>query len=108
MEKIISNSTKYLNQFFLNKLLQPKHILLPIVADIENQKGQISIILLAKRHFITVRKLERIFKQHVGITPKELINFVRYSFVLPVIQNKSSERSLFDIAFECVPTTTLA
>jgi AraC-like DNA-binding protein len=100
VKQIISKSTEYLNQFFINKLAQPKHILLPVIADIKNHKGQINVNELTKRHFTTTKQLERNFKQYVGISPKEFINLVRFQFVLPVIQNKSSERSLLEIAFE--------
>lgn len=98
--QIISKSTNYLNQFFLNKLTHPKHILLPVIADVNYCKGQISVTELAKRHFTTTRQLERSFKQHVGITPKEFISLVRYQFVLSAIQHKSAEKSLLDVAFE--------
>lgn len=101
LQKTIQYSTAYLNHFFLNKLSKPKHILLPVIADIQNHKGQLSAHALAQRHFTTTRQLERSFKQHVGISPKEFINFVRYQFTLSVIKNKASNRSLLDIAFEC-------
>ena len=100
LKQVILNPTDYLNQFFFNKLTQPKHILLPVVESIQNCKGQISVHELARRNFITVKQLERNFKQYVGISPKEFINLVRFQFVLPVIQTKSSEGSLLEIAFE--------
>jgi AraC-like DNA-binding protein len=100
LKQVISNSTEYLNQFFINKLTRPNPILLPVVADIKNCRGQINVPELAKRHFTTTKQLERNFKQHVGISPKEFINLVRFQFVLHVIQKKSSERSLLTIALE--------
>lgn len=101
LQKIIQYSTAYLNHFFLNKLSKPKHNLIPVIADIQNHKGQLNVNKLAQRHFTTKRQLERSFKQHVGIGPKEFINFVRYQFTLSVIKNRASNRSLLDIAFEC-------
>jgi len=101
LQKTIQHSTAYLNHFFLNKLSKPKHILLPVVADIQNHKGQMNVPTLAQRHFTTTRQLERSFKQHIGVSPKEFINFVRYQFTLSLIQNKNSARNLFDIAFDC-------
>ena len=101
LKKTIQYSTAYLNHFFLNKLSKPKHTLLPVVADIQNHKGQLNVNTLAQRHFTTIRQLERNFKQHIGISPKEFINLVRYQFTLSIIQNKTSKRSLLDIAFEC-------
>jgi AraC-like DNA-binding protein len=100
LNKIILDSSRYLDRFFLNRLTQPIHMLLPVVADIENNRGQVTVNELAKRHFITTRQLERGFKQYIGVSPKEFINFIRYRSVAPVIQNKSADTSLSDIAFE--------
>lgn len=100
LHKLIADPVQYLTKFLFNKLKQPKHNLLPVIADIEMYKGQISVTQLAKRHFITTRQLERVFKQHVGISPKEFTNFIRYQSVLPIIRNKPAERSLADIAIE--------
>ena len=101
IQKTIQYSTAYLNHFFLHKLSKPKHILLPVVADIQNNKGLLNVPNLAQRHFTTVRQLERSFKQYIGISPKEFINFVRYQLTLAKIQSNTSNRSLLDIAFEC-------
>ena len=101
ISKTIEYSTAYLNHFFLNKLSKPRHVLLPVVADIKNHKGQINVNILAQTHFTTIRQLERSFKQYIGVSPKEFINLVRYQFTLPEIQNKTSNRSLLDIAFDC-------
>lgn len=101
LQKTIQYSTAYFNHFFINKLSKPKHILLPVVADIQNHKGQLDVKTLAQRHFTTIRQLERSFKQQIGISPKELISLIRYQFALSTIQNNTTNRSLLDIAFEC-------
>jgi AraC-like DNA-binding protein len=101
LQKTIQYSTAYLNHFFLNRLSQPKHIILPVIADIQNHKGQLNVSKLAKTHFITVRQLERGFKHHVGISPKEFINLTRYQHAHRQIRDNSSQRSLSDIAFDC-------
>lgn len=100
LKQTISNGPAYLNQFFLNRFTHPKHILLTIITDIKNCKGQISVSELAMRHFTTTKQLERHFKQYVGTSPKEFINLVRFQFVLPIIRNKASEKSLLEIAFQ--------
>lgn len=93
--------TAYLDHFFLNKVSQPKRSLFPIVADIQNQGGQVTVTALAQKHFTTVRQLERHFNQHLGITPKEFINLVRYQHTFQKIRNNASNKSLLEIAFEC-------
>lgn len=98
--KIITDPGTHLSRFFLDKFVPPRHNLLQVIADVKKHKGLISVTDLTKRHFITTRQLERAFRQHVGISPKEFINFIRYQFVLPAIRNKPSEKSLADIAFD--------
>lgn len=100
LAKTIHYTTDYLNEFLLSRLIKPKHNLLSIVADIQDHKGQLSVVTLAQRHYVTTRQLERNFKAHIGITPKEFINLVRYQFTLPLIKDKSSVTSLADISFD--------
>ncbi len=60
-----------------------------------------SIDELSKRNFTTVRQLERNFKKHIGLSPKEYSNIIRFQNALSIIKNSSENRSLLDIAFEC-------
>lgn len=99
--KTIQYSTAYLNHFFLNKSSKPKLFLLPIIADIHQHGGQLNVSTLAQQHCSTVRQLERSFKHHIGISPKEFINIVRFQSALARIKNNFSQRSLLDIALEC-------
>jgi AraC-like DNA-binding protein len=100
IQKVIINSTSYLDQFFLDKLSKPKHNLLQVIDNIQEHKGQIDLQSLALSHFTTVRQLERGFKKHIGISPKAFINLVRYQFALSTIR-KAPRQSLLDVAFEC-------
>jgi AraC-like DNA-binding protein len=92
-------STRYLDQFFLNKLLRPAHNLPVIIEDIKAHKGRMSVDALAKRHFTTAKQLERYFKEYIGASPKEFINFIRYQFVAPVIKGRTV-LSLDEIAID--------
>ena len=92
-----------LDRFFSDKLSlsYPKQSLSTIIADIKHIRGQITVDVLAKRHFISRRQLERHFRLYVGISPKEFINFIRYQSALERIRNNRAGNSLLDIAFEC-------
>ena len=92
-----------LNHFFGERLSlsYPGQLLVAIIADAINLKGQISIDALAKRHFISPRQLERLFKLHIGTSPKEHINFIRYQSTIEKIRNNHTKKSLIDIALEC-------
>lgn len=93
--------TAYLDHFFLNKISQPKRTLFPIVNDIQQLKGQITVAELAQKHFTTKRQLQRHFNEKMGISPKEFINLVRYQHSFQKIRNNTSNQSLLEIAFEC-------
>jgi AraC-like DNA-binding protein len=90
-----------LNAFFLGKLSLPKHVLFPVLEDIHRHHGLVRVEELAKRHFITVRQLERNFKYHIGVSPKEFINQVRFRHALHVIRHKEPDDALADVADAC-------
>lgn len=99
--RVITGSINYLNQFFIENLVpHPTPLLMLMVEDIKKHKGTISVVELANRHFTTTRQLERYFKQHIGISPKEFINIIRFQFVHAAIRKKSSDKSMLEIAFE--------
>lgn len=101
LQQVIKNPADYLNRFFGAKLSSDKSSMLPVIDEIQRLGGQIKVEALAKMHFTTVRQLERNFKQHLGISPKEYIKLVRYQSAHSLIQDKRFNRSLSDIAFEC-------
>lgn len=89
------------NSFFYGKQIQPKHLLLPVIETIKNHHGDITVNKLAGIHFTTIRSLERDFKYHIGLSPKEFINIIRYKFAQHLILTSHPQRTLYDIAFEC-------
>lgn len=94
------HSMAYLDRFFLNRLSIPKHPLMAVINDIQTNNGQLRVNELSKRHFITGRQLERQFKFHTGVSPKEFINIVRFQSAVREIKNNFHGRSLLDIAFD--------
>lgn len=100
-DNLIKNPVQYLNGFFTDRLQNRNGLLLSVIDDILQSKGQLSISDIAKRNFITVRQLERHFKTHIGITPKEYSNIIRFQNALSKIKSSNQGKSLLDIAFEC-------
>jgi AraC-like DNA-binding protein len=92
--------TGSLDRFFLDRLLPVRESLFPMIRVIYHSRGQISVAALAQSHYSSVRKLERSFKQHIGVSPKEFINFVRYQFALQHIRKDYATKSLMDIALD--------
>lgn len=99
-KKLVKSREEYLNQVFIESLDKPDHYLLAQLQTIIKYRGQIKIEELASKHFTTVRQLERSFKQHLGISPKEFANLVRYQNTLKAIENRKPGESLLSIAFD--------
>lgn len=89
------------DSFFGEKLIEPKRSLLPVVETIYQCRGDIAVKELADRHYTTIKQLERYFKYHVGLTPKEFINIIRYRFAQRLILARCPGKALYDVAFEC-------
>jgi AraC-like DNA-binding protein len=100
IDKITNRPIDHLNYFFFDRLSAPKRPIVAIIADIYKMKGQVKPSDLARRHFIPDRRLERLFMSHLGISPKEFINFVRYLFAFQEIKRNTTRKSLLHIAFD--------
>lgn len=101
VDKTIEGFPNYLNQFFTNRIKSKTNLLQSVIDDINFSKGQLSVYEISKRNFTTVRQLERNFKKHIGLSPKEYLNIIRFQNALSIIRNSSKNRSFLDIAFEC-------
>lgn len=101
VDKILDSPSNYLDQFFSDRMEAKSSLLQPVLNEIHLANGQISIYELSMRHFTTVRQLERHFKKHIGLSPKEYSNIIRFQNALGMIKNSDADRSLLDIAFEC-------
>lgn len=101
IDKILNDPANYLNQFFTDRIKIKNSQLQSVIQDIHNSKGQLSILGLSKKNCMTTRQLERNFKTHIGISPKEYSNIIRFQNALTIIKNTDQNRSLLDIAFEC-------
>jgi AraC-like DNA-binding protein len=89
-----------LNKFFCDRLTDGNHALTEIMETINSRHGIISVDNIAKLHFISNRQLERIFKQQLGLTPKEYSNFIRYQHAVQLIKNKGFNNNLLDVALD--------
>jgi AraC-like DNA-binding protein len=88
------------NAFFMKRLSQAGERCLSITGDLYLTKGAISIDDLSKRHNIELRSLERLFKNNVGVTPKELSKIIRFQSVLKRLKDKNFDGNLLPLALE--------
>ncbi len=100
LRKLIKSPFERLNQELARNLNKPNHYLLMQIQTIKKSKGQIKIQELASIHCTTVRQLERNFREHLGVTPKEFANLVRYQNAMKAIEQRKSNESILSIAFD--------
>lgn len=79
-----------LDRYFLDKLDIEHPPIAAVMEDISAYKGQLRVADLISRHAMSERKLERLFKQHAGVSVKEMIKLVRFTHVLSAIRSNSA------------------
>jgi AraC-like DNA-binding protein len=98
--KLIKSPFEFLDKLLLKNLKSVNQQLLEQIQTIQKSKGQLKIEELASIHYTTARQLERSFKHHLGVTPKEFVNLVRYQNVKAAIEQRKPGESLLSIAFD--------
>jgi AraC-like DNA-binding protein len=93
-------TTALANVFFLQRLSLKSDRFISIAEDLYLTNGSITIDDLAKRHAIGFRSLERLFKNMVGLAPKELSKIIRFQSVLNRLKDKDFDDNFLRLAFE--------
>lgn len=101
LARMLKQPIAYLEQYYGDRLIKPHVRLGTVIADIYETKGKLPVQELAKRHFTTERRLERMFKNDTGLSPKEFSNIIRFQHAMHTLQHPQRGRNLADIAFEC-------
>ncbi|KGO78807.1 AraC family transcriptional regulator [Flavobacterium beibuense F44-8] len=101
IDKTLNNPFTYFDTFYSQRIKNKTIPLQSVIRDIHLSKGQISIDVLSKQHYTTVRQLQRNFKKFIGLSPKEYSNIIRFQNALNLIKTPNKNKSLLDIAFEC-------
>jgi AraC-like DNA-binding protein len=64
-----------------------------IIARIEKENGNISIVEICALHSVTPRTLQRMFQQQVGVTAKQFSRITRFKKVYSLLQQPSLTKS---------------
>lgn len=83
-KKSLYEKIKYLNVFFLRHFSQrgQNEVIMNSLASIFSAKGNVEINKLAQDLHISERQLNRIFKQRIGLAPKEFTRIIRFQNAL--------------------------
>ena len=101
-EKITDKITfleKFIGISFKRNFQRQDKMVLSVAQRIRLLKGIVNIGDLAKSHHISLRQLERRFKNYIGLTLKEFSNIVRFNNAKKSIATQTST-SLLAIAFD--------
>ena len=79
----------HLEQLFKKQNRKITTILPNIIRHIQEKKGQISLVKLRAEQNIHERKLQRMFLEQIGITPKKFIQIVKLHSFLGFIKGKA-------------------
>lgn len=98
------NCIRLIEQFLLRRLNPPKEHnlerMLSAIHTINQHKGEMRISDLASSVFLSTKQFQRVFTEHVGITPKEFLRIVRFQHALSLLQSAPG-MSLSRLAAEC-------
>jgi AraC-like DNA-binding protein len=75
---------KLMDQFLLGHLLpsnRNENFVQAMLQDISNNNGAATVSQLVKKYHVSERQIERIFAQHVGLSPKNFSRIVRFQQV---------------------------
>lgn len=91
ISKTNDHRIEIIETFLLNRLsnLERKSEIDGVADDILKKNGQVSICELSASHKMSARKIERLFLQQVGISPKVYARIVRFTSVFNLLQQPS-------------------
>lgn len=82
------------NTVFLSKLTSSRTTFVEhIMEKIQQTQGAAAIATLCEEENISLRKLERIFREAIGISPKRYSRLVRFTHVFKLLHQKSIDRT---------------
>ncbi|MCB9338822.1 MAG: helix-turn-helix domain-containing protein [Lewinellaceae bacterium] len=98
----IEQKIQRLESYFLEQLPanldEHQRLARQILAFIHQQKGQVSIARLLEIFNIGYKRMERLFKKHVGLSPKAYCRIARFNATL-FYQKKHPEENLTQLAY---------
>lgn len=79
------------------RIERENHIVMETVSEILQNRGNIKIIQLEKEIHTSSRQIERLFKEYVGVSPKQFSSLIRYQYLWNDIVNKRNFNILDEV-----------
>ncbi|WP_422862100.1 helix-turn-helix domain-containing protein [Flagellimonas sp. W118] len=93
----------YLNSYFTEKAKGQQHTMAGLenaIGIINNEKGRLSVKKLCAKTGITERKIQRLFLEQIGISPKKFIGNIRFHSFLRQLRNEGNFSSLTKLSLD--------
>jgi len=100
---LLSQQLQLIDTFLLHQLdkrRRPELVVIQAVEEITKHEGTLQVECLLRKLSVTERTLERKFKLHTGITPKQFSGIARLNASAKRIKRMQAEDTLTDIAYE--------
>jgi len=83
-KKSLFEKIKYLDVFFLRSFVEwgQNAVIMNSLANIFSAKGNVEIKKMAQGQYVSERQLNRLFKQWIGLSPKEFTRIIRFQNAL--------------------------
>ena len=102
-----SNSSEvinHLNSYFTKKLILSEYTLNRLLTNtiqlIYKERGNILVHELCKEAGVKERKMQRMFSNQIGITPKKFIGNIKLHYFLSLLRNQSGSSSLTNLSLQ--------
>jgi AraC-like DNA-binding protein len=103
------NQSNDINESFKNLIKKELHfegyetvILIGIIKKIRNCFGNINIEGLAEEFSLSIRSLQRLFKEYIGVSPKKYARIIRFKKAYDILKSDSfikPEEYMFDLGY---------
>ncbi|QNL47832.1 AraC family transcriptional regulator [Olivibacter sp. SDN3] len=94
------NFQKALDNFFLDKLKAYDNPLKKATVAIAGSGGRISLDEIASLCCRSTRQTERLFKQTIGLTPKQFCRIIKFTLSQQLIEAKNPDETLLQVALD--------
>jgi AraC-like DNA-binding protein len=91
---------KTLDAFFLSNIPVQTAPILTMVSAITQKKGLVRVQDITSAAAINERRLERLFHQHIGVSPRTFCKLVRFHAAFTALAQKPISQSLLDFAWD--------
>jgi len=98
-EEKVNLLEKFVSETLIQNEQKENQLILSVSNKIRTLKGKVNVKDLAKSHNISLRQLQRCFKEYIGLSIKEFASVIRFNNTIKAIKSNPG-KSLMELAFD--------